>query len=69
MKYCCCCARCDCGLEPLSKLLSDGVKGEGEARLRESLELVRERCGVRGARLGVDAQLEDSRECAMSGGR
>ena len=52
---------------PLSKLLNDGVNGEGDAKVRESLELLRTRCGVCGERLGVEAQLED-REYAGNDG-
>ena len=52
----------------MSKLLKDGVRGEGVAKARESLELLRINCGVCGERLGVEAQLE-AREWAVSGGK
>ena len=48
--------------------MSDGVNGEGLAKVRESLELLRTSCGVCGARLGVDAQLDDVRECVVRNG-
>lgn len=40
---------------------NDGVRGEGDEKARESLEVLRTKCGVCGERLGVEAQL-DSRE-------
>lgn len=46
-----------------SKLLKDGVRGEGLAKARESLELLRLSVGVCGLRLGVEVQLE-VRECS-----
>jgi len=42
--------------------LDDGVRGDGVAKVRESLELLRTRCGVCGERLGEELQLE-AQEC------